>query len=176
MFLKSTVRVTTERIHESCQNGPDVRWRVHWGEKVTVGYEFCKICQRPNQQTASQIFFWDWSFWKALFIFQKKSQCAYIYFTIIYSIFQTSDYNISNSSTQWNITSVDMSTLTTLNTYCKIEIEFLIILKVRHRGSRLPTELQAVYSSSQSEVFEDVPYPTSRGVFGLHTPPPWKFL
>ena len=172
MFLKSTVRVTTERIHESCQNGPDVRWRVHWGEKVTVGYELCKIYQRPNQQTASQIF-WDWSFWKALFIFQKKSQCAYIYFTIIYSIFQTSDYNISNSSTQWNITSVDMSTLTTLNTYCKIEIEFLIILKVRHRGSRLPTELQAVYSSSQRCT---IPH-QQKGVWFAHpTPPSRKFL
>ena len=139
--------------------------------KLQLGMSYARSIRDHNQQTASQIF-WDWSFWKALFIFQKKSQCAYIYFTIIYSIFQTNDYCISNPSTQWNITSVDMSTVRTLNTYCKIEIEFLIILKVRHRGSWLPMELQPVYSSTQSEVFEDVPYPTSRGVFGLHTPTP----
>ena len=83
--------------------------------EVTVGYELCKIYQRPNQQTASQIF-WDWSFWEALFIFQTSHNVPTFYFTIIYSIFQTNDYNISNPSTQWNITSVDMSTLRTLNT------------------------------------------------------------
>lgn len=83
--------------------------------KLQLGMSYARSIRDHNQQTASQIF-WDWSFWKALFIFQKKSQCAYIYFTIIYSIFQTNDYCISNPSTQWNITSVDMSTLRTLNT------------------------------------------------------------
>lgn len=128
-----------------------------------------------------------------------------------------------------------MSTLRTLKTCCKIEIKFLIILKVGHRESWLPKEssigsipwdkmegpvirtltgqaskklfsalwasvrsknkgspgpraspldlplasvnsvIYFTYSSSQSEVFEDVPYPNCRGVFGLHTPPPENF-
>lgn len=176
MFLKSTVGVTTERIMKVVKMGLMSGEGFTEKRKLQLGMSYARsIRDQINRQHHK--YFLRLKLLKSLIYFPNKSQCAYIYFTIIYSIFQTNDYNISNPSIQWNITSVDMSTLRTLNTYCKIEIEFLIILKVRHRGSWLPTELQAVYSSSQSEVFEDVPYPTSRGVFGLHTPPPpWKCL